>query len=91
MNTWKAPTDHHSVWKPLKGPVFDWPLAICEPNSIDVSNDLDYHDQVFPKNNYRENLMLHYSKGQRWHYLSAQMPSELLLMRQSDSQNTTGV
>lgn len=38
-----------------------------------------------------ENIILHYSEGQRWMYISEHMPNELLLMRQADSEGNTGM
>ncbi|MCJ1387073.1 hypothetical protein MMC17_010202 [Xylographa soralifera] len=78
------------TWRPLKGPVYDWPLAICDPNSVDPARDFDYHDHVYG-NVVRENILLHYNADQRWHYLSGQMPFEMLVFRQVDSEGTTGV
>ena len=37
-----------SVWKPLKGPVQDWPLAMCDPRSIKPETDLEPCDLVYP-------------------------------------------
>jgi hypothetical protein len=41
-------------------------------------------DTVFA-NISRENMMVHYSKKHQWVYISEQMPDELLLFRQVDS------
>jgi hypothetical protein len=47
------------------------------------------HDHIYGEA-VRENVMVKYSPDQKWYYLSAQMPSELLLFRQADSENRTG-
>lgn len=78
-----------NVWKPLTGPVHDWPLAFCDAQTIE-SKDLEPHDQVF-HDVVRENVMVYHNTNQEWYYLSGQMPSELLLFRQADSQNNPGV
>ncbi|KAK1765944.1 hypothetical protein QBC33DRAFT_620855 [Phialemonium atrogriseum] len=79
-----------NVWKPLKGPVREWPLALCDASSVDPS-DLRAHDTVFDPTTSRENLMVHFNANQRWYYLSEQLPSELWVFRQCDSAGKQGV
>ncbi|KAK0727160.1 hypothetical protein B0T26DRAFT_119283 [Lasiosphaeria miniovina] len=79
-----------NVWKPLKGPVREWPLALCDASSVD-SSDLREHDTVFDPSTARENLMVHFNANQRWYYLSEQLPSELWVFRQCDSSGKPGV
>jgi hypothetical protein len=83
-----AKANMYSAWKPLQGPVLDWPLAICDPNSTDPLLDYDSHDNVYA-DVVRENVMVFHNPRQRWHYLSGQMPSEILLFRQADSEGRT--
>jgi hypothetical protein len=78
-----------SIWKPLKGPVRDWPLAICDACSINPKRDLRVNDDVFA-DVVRENMMVHYNEEQRWYYLSDHMPTELLVFRQVDSMSKPG-
>jgi len=86
--SWLA--DHwHSVWKPLKGPLRDWPLALCDPASISPSKDLISIDNVI-KGEHAENVGLHYNPNQEWMYLSDHVPTELLVFRQADSEGRTG-
>jgi hypothetical protein len=74
----------NSVWKPLRGPLHDWPLALCDASSLDADNDLIPADIVYPTY-VAENLQVHYNSNQRWHYLSGQKPSEVLIFREVDS------
>ena len=78
-----------SVWKPLKGPVKDWPLALCDPTSVDAMDleaaDLVYHDYVV------ENRQIYRKPGQKWYYISDQQPNEAWIFRQSDSKPGAGV
>ena len=78
-----------SVWKPLRGPIRDWPLAICDATTVQPERDFAATDFIFDKQQ-RENIMVHFNKDQRWVYLSDQMPSELLLFRQADSLGRPG-
>jgi hypothetical protein len=72
-----------SVWKPLRGPVRDWPLAFCDPSSIALEDlhpgDLVYDDYVV------ENMQLHYTNDQKWYYISDQGQDEAWVFVQSDS------
>ncbi len=72
-----------SIWKPLRGPLQDWPLAVCDASSVG-EDDLVVADQVYPKH-VTENIQVQHGPGQKWYYLSNQQPDELLLFRQTDS------
>jgi hypothetical protein len=77
-----------SVWKPLRGPIHDWPLAICDAESVD-KGDLIPADVVSLEQAI-ENMVVHYNPNQQWYYLSKQEPSELLIFRQADSEGRQG-
>ena len=72
-----------SVWKPLRGPLQDWPLAVCDAASVAADN-LVVSDKVYP-DFATENVQVHRDARQRWYYLSGQQPDELLVFRQTDS------
>ncbi|OMP83096.1 hypothetical protein BK809_0004477 [Diplodia seriata] len=73
-----------SVWKPLVGPVRDWPLAMCEPGTMDVHRDLEPCDLVYP-DYVVENQQVYFSDAFRWLYLSDQQPNEAWIFLQSDT------
>ena len=75
----------------MKGPVHEWPLALCDADSVSPGNDFVANDTVFSADVVRENVMVHFNATHRWHYLSDQMPSELLLFRQVDSELNPGM
>lgn len=77
-----------SVWKPLRGPLYDWPLAMCDAATVS-DQDTMAHDQVF-MDTVRENQMIRYSPSQDWYYLAGQTQSELLVFRQVDSEHNQG-
>jgi hypothetical protein len=77
-----------SVWKPLRGPIHDWPLAICDAESVD-KEDVTPADVVSLEQAI-ENMVVHYNPKQQWYYLSNQEPNELLIFRQADSENRQG-
>ncbi|KAI9781334.1 MAG: hypothetical protein M1816_002402 [Peltula sp. TS41687] len=81
-----------NVWKPLRGPLYDWPLALCDASSVDPKTDLVINDNVVSQiNKLIENVLVHYNPNQKWYYLSNQVPSELLVFRQHDSEGKTGL
>ncbi|KAK8043212.1 hypothetical protein PG994_013695 [Apiospora phragmitis] len=53
-----------NVWKPLKGPLYDWPLALCDAATVE-DQDLETHDQVLPQV-VRENYMVRHNAKHRW-------------------------
>ncbi|KAL8639104.1 MAG: hypothetical protein Q9228_003819 [Teloschistes exilis] len=71
------------VWKPLRGPLRDWPLALCDASTVHP-NDLIASDNVFDVK-VTENMQVHYDSGHKWYYLEDQESSELLVFRQADS------
>lgn len=79
----------NSVWRPLRGPLYDWPLAVCDASTVDTTNDFTSHDVVY-STKARENIMVFHNEKQKWYYLSGQKPSELLLFRQADTEGRPG-
>ncbi|KXS94833.1 hypothetical protein AC578_3668 [Pseudocercospora eumusae] len=75
-----------NVWKPLRGPVRDWPLALCDPSTLS-SSDLCSSDIVFEEQMI-ENYLVHSNDTQRWYYLSDQEASEAWVFLQADSRRT---
>lgn len=74
-----------NIWKPLKGPLRDWPLAVCDISTVDI-NDVHRGDLVHP-NFVIENCQVNFNPNQKWHYISDQLPSEAWVFLQSDSKN----
>jgi len=73
-----------NVWKPLRGPLRDWPLGLVDLTTVDP-DDLIPADQVYAQY-VTENVQVHFNPGQKWYYLKDQLPSELIVFRQNDSQ-----
>lgn len=87
------PLDKHalilvSLWKPLRGPVKDWPLALCDPRSINVGTDLEPCDLVYP-DYVVENRQLYWEENQKWWWYSDQAEDEAWIFLQSDTSNDT--
>ena len=73
-----------NVWRPLKGPVKDWPLAVCDSSEVDFENDTMPGDIVYT-NFVTENVQVCHNSRQPWYYLSDQMPNEALLFKSAES------
>jgi len=73
-----------NVWKPLIGPLRDWPLALCDARSVDFKHDTMPADIVFP-DWVTENLQIHHNSSHEWYWLADQTPSELLIFKSADS------
>ena len=73
-----------STWRPLYGPLVDWPLALCDVSSVDFEADTMSADIVYP-NWVTENVQVHYKEDQEWYYLSNQVPSEVLVFTSAQS------
>ncbi|EOD50698.1 putative -like methyltransferase protein [Neofusicoccum parvum UCRNP2] len=73
-----------NVWKPLVGPVKDWPLAMCEPRTLQPDRDLEPCDLVYP-DYVVENQQVYYSDEFEWFYISDQEPNEAWVFLQSDT------
>ena len=72
-----------NLWRPIKGPVRDAPLAVADAKSVAphelVPTDLVYRDRV------GETYSVSYNPAHRWYYLSEMTPDEALLLKCYDS------
>ncbi len=67
----------------------DWPLALCDAETVDFENDTMAGD-VVDRDAVFENTQVHFNPGQKWYYLPNQMPSELLIFKNADSESKLG-
>lgn len=72
-----------NVWRPIKGPLQDAPIAICDARTISlqdcVSSDLRYQDRN------GEVYAVTYNPVHRWYYFPMMQVSEALLLKCYDS------
>jgi len=73
-----------SIWRPLFGPLKDWPLGVCDFRSVDVARDLIASDNILPHVVGETYNVLH-NKRHQWYYLEEQMPNEILMFKSFDS------
>ena len=73
-----------NVWRPIRGPLRDAPLALCDATSLAagdlVPQDLIYRDRT------GEIYGLTYNPAHRWYYAPAMEADEALLLKCFDSQ-----
>lgn len=74
-----------SFWKPLVGPVNDWPLLLCDASTINPATDLEVADLLYP-DHVTENSMVYYRSDHKWYYLSDHNTDEVIVFKQMDSQ-----
>jgi hypothetical protein len=72
-----------NVWRPIRGPVADSPLALCDARSF-TDDDLIASDLVYPHVR-GETSTVEYRPDHRWYYFSDMQPDEALLIRVHDS------
>jgi len=72
-----------NLWKPLKGPLTDWPLAVCDARTVEES-DLIATD-IVRRTVFNENYQVYYNEKQEWWYLSEQRSDEIMVFCQAES------
>lgn len=72
-----------NVWRPIRGPVLDSPLALCDARTFSDA-DLIASDLVYPHVR-GETSSVAYDPRHRWYYFSEQSRDEVLLIRVHDS------
>lgn len=72
-----------NVWRPIRGPVQDSPLAVCDASTVDprdfVVSDLVYRDRV------GHTYSVAYNPRHRWFYFPEMRVDEALLIKSFDS------
>lgn len=76
-----------SVWKPLRGPLNDWPLILCDNSTVDKHKDLAASDLLYP-DRIAENCLVYDNPKFNWHYLSSQKTTEVIIFKQGDTLRT---
>ena len=72
-----------NVWRPIRGPLEDAPLAVCDARSI-VAEDLIPSDLIY-RDKIGETYGFAYSPDHRWYYFPRMQRDEALLLKCYDS------
>lgn len=78
--------DLPSICKPLKGPLNDRPLVVCDASRVDRKRDFTAADLLYPEL-LTENYQVHHNDNFLWYYLSGQRTDEMMVFMQVDSKN----
>lgn len=62
----------------------DWPLAVCDVQTVDMDRDYIATD-VVDRNGFTENYQVYFNPKHKWYYLNKQLPSEVVIFRQTDT------
>lgn len=73
-----------NVWRPLFGPLHDWPLALCDWQSINPLVDLVASDNVYT-HTAAETYNLYYNPSHRWYFLNEMGADETFVFKSYDS------
>lgn len=74
-----------NVWRPIRGPVYDAPLAITDASSV-AENDLVATDLIYPDRT-GEIYYVKFNPDHKWFYAPAMRRDEVLLIKCYDSIN----
>lgn len=71
-----------NVWHPIVEPVEQHPLSLCDARTVE--NDVFPSDLIYPHTT-SENVLVRYSEGQKWHFVSNQRINEAWAFKIVDS------
>lgn len=72
-----------NLWRPIRGPLRDAPLAMCDATSV-APDDLVASDLIYP-NRKGETYSVRYNAAHRWFYFPEMTADEALLLKCYDS------
>ncbi|MGO4714180.1 CmcJ/NvfI family oxidoreductase [Bradyrhizobium sp. 2TAF24] len=72
-----------NLWRPLRGPLRDTPLAMCDATTV-APQDLVASDLIYPNRN-GENYSVTFNPNHRWFYVPEMRVDEALLLKCYDS------
>jgi hypothetical protein len=72
-----------NLWRPIHGPLRDFPLAVCDAGSVRFE-DLVPSDLIYPHRVGETYQVLH-NPAHRWYYVPEMQPNEALLLKCFDS------
>lgn len=79
-----------SVWKPLFGPLYDWPLAVCDYATVDPICDLVPSDNIYTHKTIETYNVL-YNGNHKWYFLNGMRQNEVLVFKSFDSGTVNGL
>jgi len=78
-----------NLWRPIRGPVQDTPLAVADFRTVDPVNDVVPTDLIYPHRT-GETYSVKHSPAQKWYYLNEQQTDEITLLKCYESEVVEG-
>jgi hypothetical protein len=69
-----------NLWRPINGPAFDMPLALCDCRSVDDDKDLQVNRLILPVGEGATMGVLE-NPNHKWKYVSGVRPDEYVLIK----------
>ena len=69
-----------NLWRPIRYPALDHPLALCDYRSIDTKEDLVPSTLKYPDRD-GETYGVKYNPNHRWKYVRGMTPDEVVLIK----------
>ena len=80
--TWR-PLMSFSIWRLLRGPNNDWPLALCDYRTVNPERD-SLRNDIFFREEAGENMLLKYNNTHQWYYMSDQDVDDVIVFRNAE-------
>ena len=77
---------HVNIWRPIGGPVLEWPLAVCDGRSMPKENLIE--TSRIKRQYAGDTLFALYDEGYQWYYINKQQDFEPLLVKSFDSEES---
>ncbi|TFL01354.1 hypothetical protein BDV98DRAFT_548891 [Pterulicium gracile] len=74
-----------NLWRPITNIALDWPLAVCDYQSVDLERDVMPLKLIRPGQEDGETFAVRFNGGQRWKYLRGMERDEGVLLKCYDS------
>lgn len=74
-----------SLWKPIRGPVYDFPLTLCDRRTIDYASQATAMD-IITSDYINENTRIYFDEKHKWYYWHGLQVDEVIAFIQADSQ-----
>lgn len=80
-----------SFWKPIKGPVYDFPLTLCDRRTVNYATQTTAMD-IVTFNSINENTRVYFDQKHEWYYWHGLQVDEMIAFIQADSdaENSAG-
>lgn len=78
-----------NLWRPIRGPVQDTPLAMADFRTVDPVNDVVATDLIYPERT-GETYSVKHNPAQKWYWVSEQQTDEVILLKCYESEIAKG-